>query len=93
MSADKEGHAGEIKLYREHPDCFVVRVLETPDTDAMWCYRLKVLKVLDGSAEVGEEYEVSKSKEHGQMANWWLFDMSDRYAKEWLKGVDLSEFM
>ncbi len=95
MSAFKEGNAGEIKLFRERPYCAVVKIISTPDTEEMWKYDLKVLKVLEGKFEDGEEFSVSKSKECGQMAGWDLWDLDDSYAVDWMRrgGVSKADFM
>ncbi len=97
MSASKEGNAGEVKLYRESPACYVVRVIDTPDTETEWHYELEILRVLEGipSDRIGDKFTVSKNKEHGQMASWHLFSIDDPYTEGWLDGcgVDIGEFI
>lgn len=93
--SDKEANPGEIKLYRESPSCYIVRVTETPDDPEMWLYKLKILAILDGYdfKEIGKEFTVSRTKgSGGGMAGWYLFDIDDSYAKDWLKrcNVDLA---
>ncbi len=95
MSVNKEGNSGEIKLYRERPECLVVKILSTPDTDEMWEYEIEVLKVLEGRSRLGEKFVVAKNKEYGSQGLWHFFDLDSDYAKEWLarSGIELSEFL
>ncbi len=95
--SELEAKSGDIMLYRERPECFVVKVLSAEIVGEMLEYEFEILKVLESFSEsptpVGEIFFTSRHKEYGAMAGWHLFDLDDWYAKDWLKrtGVELSE--
>ncbi len=88
----KEANAGEIRLYRERPECYVVRIISTPNDEKMWQYECKILKVLDTDMDTkeGEVFTASESKECGNQGLWSMWKLTDSYAADWLKRCNVN---
>ncbi len=93
MAAECE--IGDVVLYRERPECLIVRALAVELRDQLWHYSFKVLKVINGRDRIGFEFEVTKHDTDGGMCTWYLFPLDSEYAKGWMdrNKVDVAEFI
>ncbi len=85
---------GDIMLYRERPQCYVVRVKSTPHDDEMYKFELEIIHILENryGSSIGKVFEVSHRKTCG-FGFWHLFKLNDEYAQRWLKDVDMAKFI
>lgn len=80
MTKNREVAEGDIVCYKESLptlicECEVLRIIKT---DKEYGFKLKVVKVLHGSAEIGEEFDCTAIYGNGAYAGMWrLYDQGE----------------